>query len=271
MIEIKTLEKTPIQDIIDCLLVAFEGYFVQMPSDLHFWKNRLRNAGFTPEMSWGAFSNDQLVGFILNASGTQEGLLTVFNMGTGILQDFRGQKLVDRMYEFGLPALREKGIKRCSLEVITKNERAITVYQRIGFKISKMLKCYKGTISSTFPVVNLESDFDKADLQYFNHLYSWENNYQAVQRGQDDYVCYLVRSHTSMESIGHFVINPQSGYILQLEAYSGDWQSVFNGISQVNTSIKINNIPVTRTDLINFLNRSNIENHIDQFTMELGI
>ena len=55
--------------------------------------------------------------------------------------------MVDKIYKHALPQLEKRGIKRCTLEVITKNIPALKVYQRLGFKVIKEYQCYSGDVS----------------------------------------------------------------------------------------------------------------------------
>ena len=40
--KVNNLAHLELSEIVDCMLTAFEGYFVPMPSDLNYWKNRYR-------------------------------------------------------------------------------------------------------------------------------------------------------------------------------------------------------------------------------------
>ncbi len=270
--EIKNLKNTSYDVIVECLSKSFKGYFVQIPSEVSFWKNRFKNARVDKSLSWGVFNGDDLVGYVMNGIDIDKGELTAFNTGTGIIEDFRGNKLVDKMYEFGIPKLKEKGVTRCTLEVIDNNYRAIRVYERTGFKITRRIKCYKGVLQKKEGVKIKVTKIDKLDFTNSEELYSWDHNIKAVKTAGSQYTSFQVYDLKNNDLVaGHFIINPANGYIAQMEAYDGNWELIFNGISQISTEIKINNIDEERKDLIAHLNHLGIENVIDQFEMEMKL
>lgn len=267
--EIKTLEYTSIETIVSCLSQAFANYFVAMPSDVDFWDNRFKNARFNKALSWGVFDHDHLVGFIINGIDTIGGIKTAFNTGTGVLPAYRGKHLVDKMYEFGIPLLKEQGVQICTLEVIDKNERAIRVYKRIGFALQQKLFCFKGNLKQKNNTQIVASHLLEIQEYRANAHYSWDNKLPSIKPAGDAYEVYKVQE--KQKEIGYFIINPQKGYIAQLEAEPQKWQCLFDGISQVSTSIRINNIHEDRKDLLSFLEQSNIENTINQYQMKMKI
>jgi ribosomal protein S18 acetylase RimI-like enzyme len=108
--------------------MAFDGYFVKMPDSLDYWATRFKQARVNYHYSFGVFDASRLVAFIIQGMDIHDGQLTAFNTGTGVLPAYRGQKLVDRLYDHAIPRLKERGIQKCQLEVIQENERAIRVY-----------------------------------------------------------------------------------------------------------------------------------------------
>ena len=159
--EVRHLGDMDFGTIMECFLVSFANYFVQMPTDHAYYKQRWKAAGVQYELSFGMFDGERLVGFIINAIDTRQGHLTAYNSGTGVIPEYRGQRIVKTIYEHAIPELRKKGITKCQLEVITENEKAIKSYKGIGFTICKHYKCYKGTISS-----NGQHDFDLRKVNY---------------------------------------------------------------------------------------------------------
>jgi len=127
-----------------------------MPSDPVFWQNRWNWARVDYELSFGVFEGEQLVAFIINGIDQHNGKRTAFNTGTGVIKNFRGQQLVDKMYAAALPHFQKAGIEKYLLEVFVNNERAIRVYERIGFKKIRRLKCYKGKLQSGTNAVQVQ-------------------------------------------------------------------------------------------------------------------
>ena len=269
--KITTLAQTPIEKIVACLTASFQDYFVKIPDDVSYWKNRFEHARVDKNLSWGVFDQEELVGFVINGIDQINGHLTAYNTGTGVLKKYRGQRLVDQMYAFGIPQLLSNGITNCSLEVIDQNAIGIRVYERIGFKIQKRLKCYKGDLEVNEPVLIGEASIDQIADYINDDLYSWDNKLATVRKAGELYISYKVLDSESKTVVGHFIMNPKNGYIAQLETYDGNWNQVFAGIHQISDTIKINNVHESRTELIGYLNQVGIPNVIDQFEMEMKI
>ncbi len=269
--KIRNLEKTSIEELVACLVKSFEGYFVPMPSDVGFWETRFKNARMNPQLSWGVFDDQKLVGFIVNGIDVVEGALTAFNTGTGVLPEYRGNQWVDQMYAYGIPHLVENGVTQCSLEVITKNVKAIRVYERVGFEIQRQLKCYKGTLIPKDEINIQECQLDELGDRIADHQYSWDNQSNTIRKAGDAYKTFKVFEKDKNKATGHFIMNPQNGYIAQLESYDGHWKRIFEGISYVSKDIRMNNVHEERKDLLDCLNVLEIENVIDQYFMEMKI
>jgi len=269
--ETTNLASTKMKDLVQCLLKAFEHYFVPMPQDLDYWQKRFYHARVHLPLSYGVTANNELVGFIINAIDDNHGKKTAYNTGTGILDHHRGQQLVDRMYSYSIPLLKEKGVEQCQLEVIDKNYRAIKVYERIGFQKTKTLMSYKGNLNSSFPVRVKSLPLEK--IQELNSYddYAWDFTNTTVLMAKKYYQLFEVVGEKKMEHIGHFVINPHNGTVAQLECMDDQWEALFNGISWASKTIKINNIDDRRTNLISYLNKIELPNVINQFEMEMKI
>ena len=95
---VKHLGHTDFNTIMACFLSAFENYFVKMPTDPKYYKQRWKAAKVNFNLSYGMFDNDKLVGFIINAIDERYGEYIAFNTGTGVIPEYRGQKIVKSIY-----------------------------------------------------------------------------------------------------------------------------------------------------------------------------
>lgn len=271
-ITITNLKGIPLEQIVTCLVTAFEGYFVQMPSDVDYWRKRYKGARVDWELSFGAFHEEKLVGFIINGVDNLNDVLTAFNTGTGVIPAFRGKQLVDRLYAFALPFFEEKGIGKCALEVIQENARAIKVYERIGFTKKRNLLSFKGTI--TTKELPKEISIKQVPLNSIlsglaNHdYYSWDFNNEALFLLQDDYTTYTVWDTTN-RPIGYFMINLNNKTVAQIEAQPLNIPLLLKGIQQVTSTFRMVNVDDRRTELIENLLTCGLENTINQFEMEM--
>lgn len=269
--EIKNLEHTLLQDIVTALVESFSDYFVQMPNSISYWENRFRIARLDPTLSFGMFDGKNLAGFILIGVDSQEGHLTAFNTGTGVLPAYRGKGIVDKLYEYAIPQFKSRGINHCALEVIDVNNKAIKVYERIGFTKNKFYHCFKGELVSPQENVNLcKVDFNDIPLNKRSHLKSWDHTDKAIQIA-GSYTCFEVIKKES--PIGYFVIDT-TGYIPQMNIYDSEsqhWEVLLSGIAIVSPIVKINNVDARNEGLVTALLKRGLDNFINQYEMQMGI
>jgi ribosomal protein S18 acetylase RimI-like enzyme len=269
---ISTLAAVPMPLVVETFLKAFEGYFVQLPTDLAYWEDRFRSAGVDLSRSHGAFDGEQLVAFIIHGIGTLNGASTAFNTGTGVLPAYRGRRLVDALYAEALPALRAAGIAQCTLEVITKNTVAIHVYQRIGFHVANEWKCFTGSLSTAASTDQLlPVDLHAVDLGSDRH-YSWDNRVEAL-------LCSAGRQQlltlNGDFANGHVVLDLSTGRIARLgvpdEQDAGQWQRLLAAMAQVKTDVRLINVHPQRAALIGAVLEAGLVNRIDQYEMRMTL
>ena len=270
---IKTLENTDFNEIMDCFYESFSGYFVSLPTDRSYFKNRWHQAGAKYDFSYGAFEDDKLVGFIINCVDTYRGEPTAFNTGTGVIPDYRGRRLVKSMYEQALKEMAQKGIHNHIIEAITANKIAVKAYESVGFKIARELKCYNGSFNLEFPSKHIQlKEVSSEEWQRYSwsglDSYSWEN--RRYPNEQNDHKTYLVYLEDTL--IGYFIINETNGFIPQFEAIENANLSVlFSGIKTITDTIKINNVDSRLTEKNNFLKNIGLDNPVDQYELHLSV
>lgn len=272
---VKSLEHVNIEQIIDCFLLSFENYFVKMPPDRNFYKQRWQTTHVNFKLSFGMFDGERLVGFILLIVDYRNGRKTAFNTGTGVIPDYRGQKIVATIYQKALGELKKNGITFSALEVITKNIYAIRSYESIGYKICRYYKCFSGEIqlekatSVTITAVDLK-DVDWSNLPH-QQYYSWDNQATSIQKNEK-FQFYEVS--TNHKAVGYFILLSNSGYLAQLEVYFEDpmnWNHMFSGISKLTTKIMINNVDDRQIEKCQALLSVGLVNTIDQYEMEMDL
>lgn len=271
---IRSLDNTPIDDIIACFIIAFKGYFVKMPTDPGYYKKRWKATGVQWDRSYGMFVKNELVAFILTAIDEREGGRIAYNAGSGVIPEYRGQRIIKAIYEYALPIFRENGISKCVLEVIKENKVALRSYESIGFNICKSYKCFGGEIAgiNKAGIVLKELTYQDVDWSRMGRqdLYSWDNHRHSLKNGYYRY--FQVLNGVLPESF--FVIDITSGYVPQLEALGIRplvWERLFQAIRSLSSSIKINNVDEILTEKLKALESAGLENTIDQYEMELDL
>ena len=143
--QFRTLDETPIENVSETFNKAFEDYEFNMQHTTEAFVQKLMRERIDLSKSVGAFDGNVMVGFILFGIGEFNGKLTAWDGGTGVLSDYRGQQLTQKMFAYIKRILKASGVKMLLLEVLQKNIPAYTTYQKIGFNITRELLAYKET------------------------------------------------------------------------------------------------------------------------------
>lgn len=269
---VKNLSKTSFEDLMDCFLQAFENYYINMPTDFDFYRERWRASKVDFNFSYGMFDQDKLVGFIIHSIDKRQGELVAYNSGTGVIPQYRGKRIVQSIYQQALNDLKLHGIKKSTLEVITQNERAIASYQKVGFQQCKTYHCFNGRInlklSIAFELQEIPLQNTPWDIIPNQEFYSWDNQKESVLRGS--FKTYQVINNGELESF--FIIKPENGYVAQwdlLKPNEKAWERLFSAIKSISKTIKINNVDYRLSEKIKCLDFYGLTNFIDQYEMEL--
>ena len=271
---VKNLSSIPFEKIIECFLLAFENYFVPMPKDHNYYQKRWKAAKVDFNFSYGMFDEEKLVGFIIHAIDKRNGTLTAFNTGTGVIPKYRDKRIVKSIYQYALNDFELNNIKQSTLEVITKNERAVRLYKSIGFEICKTYKCFRDTIKTNDSSIYELKEIDLKNVNWKQlpnqSFYSWDNQKESILKG--NYTFFQIINNNEPESF--FIINSEQNYVAQFDLLNNSnigWERLFSGIKQISKTIKINNVDTRLSAKIFALNNVGLENIIDQFEMSLKI
>lgn len=213
--QIHTLEKINLEELSEAFNKAFENYFVPIQFDAEVLAQKIKAENILLEHSAGITINNQLAGFIL--IGIHPESKTAYNAGTGIIPQFRGQKLTEKMYTFLFPELDKIGIKNHQLEVICENEKAISIYKNSGYFITRKLICYKGKISkpkdSFFEVNTIDFPNENEILAFWNHVPAYQNSNSCIKNASERYKTFGILCNTSL--VGYITFDSKTIRIKQ--------------------------------------------------------
>lgn len=281
MICYKMLEDTKIETIHIAFVEAFSDYQVKI--ELPFWKfhQMLKRRGFHPELSIGAFENDRLVAFVLNGYREWNGKKTVYDLGTGVVADYRRRGITSEMLRLVKEKMRERGIGQYLLEVLKTNESAVSLYQKQGFQIQRSFQCYhmeksklfSGTTYAAQGVQSINLDELK---EFWDFNPSWQNSIASVEAVTEDFYYAIVRHNNSI--IGYGIVDKRTGDIPQIAVHKehrgkGVASSILSELAKNTEALKLSilNIETPLKDMEDFLKKVGFVAYVGQYEMLLQV
>jgi ribosomal protein S18 acetylase RimI-like enzyme len=219
---IRSLEKASNDTLFEAFQEAFKDYEMQL-SQAELLK-MLHRRGFTPKLSFGAFSGEKLVSFTFNGTGRFNTHLTAYDTGTGTIEEYRGKGLASRIFEYSIPHLKGAGISQYLLEVLQHNSTAVSLYRKLGFEVSREFNYFTASSKQLrLPSIGPDSNFRilPADLSekvrmssFWDHPPSWQNSFDAVERSPEDFL--ILGAYSDDKLVGYCIFEPGSGDITQI-------------------------------------------------------
>lgn len=271
--EITTLNSANIAEITAVFNAAFSDYVLPLtlsPTDL---AAKMASENVMAEWSAGAFADGKLVGFILMGTDGK----TAYNAGTGVIAEFRGQKLTAKMYDFLLPMLAEKNIVNHQLEVITQNAKAIPIYEKIGFITTRKVVCFKGKITNCNHGSAELKPVGFADVTPLETSWDFSPTYQNASHA-------IARTPELHQTIGAYRDGKLLGYVvfgkanLRVKQFvvekefrrQGIGQQLFSEVQRMSPDKDVSLINIDSTDgSIDFLKKIGLAETVSQFEMRL--
>lgn len=280
MITIKTLEGIDVPTLTNTFNQAFSDYLVPLQLTEEQLKSKLIADDTFLQYSVGAFSHNQLIGFILHGFRQEDGTRRIYNGGTGVIPEYRGNRLTVSMYKHILPVLKAHHIQEIVLEVLENNTKALRSYETAGFKANRMVKCYSGkvsinTINQDIQIKAIENPDWQKLTRFWDFLPTWQNTVQSVQNLRDTVV--VIGAYLSDELVGYVAFNPMSKRIQQLAVNPSSRNKGIGAtlihylISNYSHEISIMNVEDNHPQTHNFLARLGLQNTVNQIEMVLRI
>lgn len=273
MEEIKSLEYTEKQEIVDCLHEAFSDYAIPMKMPFNYWIDRWEMACIDYSLSYGFFEDQRLCGFVLHGLDQWGEKYVFYNMATGVIPDSRGKRVVARIYDEILPHLRKANCTHGCLEVLCKNEKAIKAYRSSGFEIRDQLLSYH------LPS-NLETREDTQLVQVENwhpgkydplksHFLSFEHRDEIIARNPRAFT--FLELQQSGKCIAYAVLKSSNNNIIQFgfenSSFEYNAENLFAHIKIFAPGSRLININTHDHMLVEFFKSRNFGQFIEQYSM----
>lgn len=132
---------------------GFEGYIMPMNLSLDTFVGRFGNDGLSPALSVVVFDGADPIGFVLQGIREVDGRKISWNGGTGIIPEYRGRGLGHPLMEEAEKRLKESDVSIATLEALSENKPAISLYEKCGYKIVDDLLFLRanGVLNSQLP------------------------------------------------------------------------------------------------------------------------
>ncbi|RHW35680.1 GNAT family N-acetyltransferase [Neobacillus notoginsengisoli] len=134
MMEIKRLADCTFNEALTAWNTGFEGYFADMTMTHEAFLRRFPLEDLSPALSVVAFIDGEPAGLILSGIRTLKGVKTAWNGGTAVAVKFRQQGVGRALMEKTLAIYEEEGVQLAMLEAIEGNDKAIALYESLGYK-----------------------------------------------------------------------------------------------------------------------------------------
>jgi len=219
---IKSLGGLSLNEIFKAFNRAFEDYEMQLNREE--LEKMLKRRGFVPELSFGAFVNDELIAFTFNGIGTFNGKNTAYDTGTGTIKEYRGQGLATKIFTHSIPYLKDAGISQYLLEVLQHNKPAVSIYSKLGFEVTREFNYFiqntgnisidPGSRENKYRIEPLHLSQAKRLENFMDFNPSWQNSFESIERSPEDFIIY--GSFRGDLIVGYCIFEPLSGDITQI-------------------------------------------------------
>lgn len=190
--EIRRLSACSFDDAVKIWNEGFQGYFVDMTLSLDRYLSRLQREGLSPEFSLMAFCDGTPAGFLLNGIRTNPWPKVAWNGGTGVSPQFRGRGLGKALMRATVDLYKELGIQVATLEAISENKSAISLYQQFGYEVVDRLVFFnhQGELNErAFPELNSQTystaqvaPYLVGQLEFYQASAPWQGHWQSLIR-----------------------------------------------------------------------------------------
>ncbi|RNB79407.1 GNAT family N-acetyltransferase [Brevibacillus nitrificans] len=194
MIFIKRMSDCTFSEVTKAWNRGFEGYFFPVAMTEEMLVQRLGAEGYVLSLSVVAFDDQEPVGLVASGLRTINGRKIAWNGGTGVATAYRRKGLGRQLMEATFQLYEEAGVHDATLEAISENEKAIALYEQLGYDVVDRLIFWQRTDalpenpfgiqdSAGYRVRHVLAQ-EAAQLPYYQSNAPWQNQWQSMRDGE---------------------------------------------------------------------------------------
>ena len=198
-------------------------------------------------------------------------------MATGVRIPYRGQRIVQQIYEAVSEPLKSAGCTWGCLEVLCDNTKAIKAYQSSGFDITDEMWSFHipqdlkrdKRFSLSKCLTWQPEDYDHLK----KHKLSFEHRDSIILRKQDAFSCYELKSEEHLK--GFAIVKNSNSNVVQFGVDGSDFDlnasALFGGLSAQLSLPRLVNISIEDRQYFDFFKAHQFKTFISQYMMTTRI
>lgn len=221
MIKIKKLIDCTLAEAVIAWNTGFEGYYIDATTTPENFIKRMVNEDLSPSLSIVAFKEKQPIGIVLNGVREVKGKKVAWNGGTGVAKEFRSKGIGKILMNSVFSILKEERIDIATLEAISDNTKAISLYKNMGYLVEDNLEYLNlnGNLPQN-PIKdsNRKFNFERVvphqigQLLFYKAMNPWQTQWQSAKNGEG-----IIVKDDSGNELGyayyHKIFNSQGSHI----------------------------------------------------------
>jgi ribosomal protein S18 acetylase RimI-like enzyme len=278
--DFRTLLNVSTRRLCDTFNAAFSDYIVPLHLTPSILEQKIRGEHLQRGYSIGAFAGEALGGFILHATDNSERPVILYNGGTGIIPAYRGQHLVQQMYDRFIPVYQQAGIRKIILEVISTNLPAIKAYTSTGFRKTRSIHSFKGNVDTRKTAAGISIKENKtpdwAVLSGFMDMTpTWSNSVNSIQREASFTITWEALSEG--QTAGYISVHKDTRRVRSIAVAprfrrKGIGSALLqHAANALKGPLSIINIDEHFPEIDKFLQQAGLERYLTQYEMELNM
>jgi len=254
---------------------AFSDYVLPAPQAA--FDDMLLQRGFNPALSWVAREADTLAAYWFVGTEPDAQPKLSYGLSVGTRPRFRRQGLSMALWKHANAALKAAGYSEHVLEVIETNDRAVALYERLGFSKARRLSCFKGPAPiETKSPYRIEQTRIEVALAIGKNFREWPPTWQNADPAVHNLANTMAASvvYDGDRPIAYGIFHTPYGQVVQIavhpdyrrqgvaSAVIASWAKTFG-----NEVMGTLNIPDTDNASLALFRALGWENHVNQFEL----